>query len=153
MFFPHKSSNTKLITQQMLCSESCFEGKNKLLFIFCKQNSIFISQNFNLPHFYEIGQKLVMIFPKNSGHELINIKIEHIFISISIHLANISGNFLNFSPIIHKINIDDSILRIEYILILFAEKPSFKIFLMNYTFQLFLFRLVYFNILIKNEYE
>lgn len=62
-----------------------------------------------------------MIFAKNPGHELIDVEKNHILIVMAIELTNILGNLFYFTSLFNEINVNDTILVIKNIIILFFK--------------------------------
>lgn len=121
----------------MLSSKPSLERKYKLILIFCKQNSIFISQNLYLPHFYEVRKEFIVIFTKDSGHELVYIEEQHVLIVVAVKIAYIPSDLLDLPPLFHQININNPIVRIEDILVFLFEQSPFDTLFVNNAFKLF----------------
>ncbi len=63
----------------------------------------------------------MMAFTKYPWHELIDVKRYHVFVIMPINLADIFRYFLYFAFLLNKIDVDNSILKTEDVLLLFLE--------------------------------
>lgn len=127
--------------------------KYEFIFVFSKNQSLFFWQDFYLSKLNKIWQEFMMMATKNLWHELVDIERYHIFIIMPKKLTNIFGYFFYLSSLLNHVDINDSMFRAEYILILFLEKPSLQIFLLWYDFELFLPGSIGLQVLIEDVNE
>ena len=147
----HQGWGPKLRIEEVFSLDPDHKGEDKLLFIFPKQNPFFLPQDLNRTVFNEIGEKLGMVLPIDSGHELIDIKGNHIFVVVPVQLTNILCNLLYLSPLLNQININHSILRLENLIIPFVKNALLEKFLLGDCFELFLSGSIHLQKLEKNK--
>lgn len=62
-----------------------------------------------------------MVFSKDLGHELVDVERNHVLVVVAVQLANVFGQLFYFASFLNHIDVDDSMVRTEYILVVLLE--------------------------------
>ena len=93
------------------------------------------------------------MFSIQSWHKLIDIEGHHIFNIVAKGFAKIFRYLLNLTSFFNEVNINDSILRFEYVIIGFIENSFLDQFLLVEYFTLFFPGPINLKKLIKHKYD
>lgn len=90
---------------------------------------------------------------ENTGHEPVDVHIDHLGLAVTEKLADIAGDLHDFSPFFDKINVDCSVFRVKDIDLGLFKETFLNLFLAAHLLKFSSFGPVEFNISVKYQIE
>lgn len=140
-----QAGRSELPIKQMLSFEARDDGEYKLALILAEEEALFLLEDLDCSVFDEIGEEFGVMLAVEPRHELVDVERYHVLDVVPEQLAHVLRDLLDLAPLFDKVDVDDSVLGIEGIVVGFVEYSLLDHLLLRVNAELLLPRSVHFQ--------